>query len=333
MLWENIMQKIVSASRRTDIPAYYGRWFKWRIKDAVAGYLNPFNRKPYLVSLKPEDVLCFVFWSKNFIPFTDTLQMVHAMGYNLYLHYTINNYPGIFEQNVPFHTETISNLITLTKLCKPIHISWRYDPIIISDLTGFDYHIKNFKALAAALSGFVSRCYISYVCLYGKVQKSFKNLMQKTGVTIIEPEQKQKIELANVLADIADTYGIQLYSCCNDFLVNERIKKSSCIDGILINDLYYPGQILNLKKRPTRNECGCIENVDIGIYDSCLHGCQYCYASNNYTNFTGNKFVDDPRSLFLGYDEKTSQKWVQGLNKEYKTILFGKQITQKNIIF
>jgi len=94
------MKRIISVSRRTDIPAFYGDWFIRRLKDGFAGVVNPFGGRKYIVSLKTEDVVCFVFWSKNFSPFLEDLKVIDGLGYKFYFNYTITALPGVFESDV-----------------------------------------------------------------------------------------------------------------------------------------------------------------------------------------------------------------------------------------
>ena len=94
------MKKIISVSRRTDIPAFYGDWFMNRLKEGFVGYINPFGGQKYIVSLKPEDVICFVFWSKNYEPFIEKLKIIEDMDYKFYFNYTITGLPNIFECNL-----------------------------------------------------------------------------------------------------------------------------------------------------------------------------------------------------------------------------------------
>jgi len=292
------MSKIISVSRRTDVPAFYGEWFMNRIKEAFAGYVNPFSGKKYFVSLKPEDVACFVFWSKNFAPFMKKLALIEERGYRFYFNYTITGLPDIFESLVPDRDRTVDTLKRMSDRYSPKHINWRYDPIIISDITGYDVQLRNFEALASGLKGYVERCYFSYVMWYGKVRKSFDAFQKKRKINILEPGLKQKLNLLRQLSGIAGEYGITMYSCCGDALLSSRVRKAHCVDGNIINDLFHNGE-LQFKQKPTRKECGCSESYDIGAYDTCPHGCLYCYANVN-KEMANNSFKNHKvNSVFL----------------------------------
>lgn len=304
------MKKIISVSRRTDIPAFYGDWFMNRLGDGFAGYVNPFGGQKNIVSLESRDVACFVFWSKNYAPFMDKIGIIEDTGYNFYFNYTITGLPGIFESNNVDKNSAIENLKELSNLYSPVHINWRYDPIIISDITDHEFHISNFKEMASELEGYVERCYFSFVHMYGKVKKNFFSFQKDKGLKITDPDTSIKIDLVEELSGIAEDHGIKMYSCCKDHLVGEKIMKAHCIDGNIIERLFYENGFDHHEK-PTRKECGCTYSVDIGGYDTCPHGCIYCYANLN-KRIANTRYQDhDMNSGFLGYTSAGSVKWIE----------------------
>ncbi len=304
------MKRIVSVSRRTDIPAFYGDWFLGRLKEGFAGYIHPFGGWKRLVSLEPSDVVCFVFWSKNFAPFLDALKIVEGMGYSFYFNYTITGLPRVFETNLAGTDVAIAALKELSRRYSPKHINWRYDPIVVSSITDRRWHMRNFSRLAAELEGYVERCYFSYPVRYGKVRRSFERLRKETGVEIFDPDVDFKIELAGELAEIAEQHGIEMFSCCGDYLLGPKIKKARCIDGDLIRDLFGVRDVA-FERGPTREGCGCTYSVDIGAYDTCPHGCVYCYANANKKLARSRFRRHDRRSAFLGYTEAESDRWLE----------------------
>ena len=308
------MSKIVSVSRRTDIPAFYGDWFINRLKDGFAGYVNPFGGQKYIVPLKPEDVTCFVFWSKNYKPFIDKLKIIEEMGYKFYFNYTITGLPDIFECNLVERETAIESLKDLSNLYSPRHINWRYDPIIITDSTDLEFHIKNFDNIASKLEGYVERCYFSFALQYGKVKRSFDKFQNENNVIITDPDINFKNEVANELANIADKYGIKMLTCCNDTLLSQKIGKAHCVDGNIIEELFYKNGFKHGGK-PTRKDCGCTDSVDVGAYDTCPHGCVYCYANMNKTIAETRFQNHDANSVFLGYNKVESDEWVEEINK------------------
>jgi hypothetical protein len=302
------MKRIISVSRRTDVPAFYGEWFISRLKDGFAGVVNPFGGQKYIVSLAPEDVSCFVFWSKNFAPFLEDLKIINNLGYKFYFNYTVTGLPGIFETNVEKQA-AIETLKQLSRIYSPRHINWRFDPIIISNICDRKYWIKSFEDIASQFAGVVERCYFSFVTEYEKVKRNLAELERTHKVKIIDTSINFKIELANELANIAQRYGIEMFSCCGDYLVGEKIKKAHCVDGGIIESLFFPEGLRYIEK-PTRKECGCTESIDIGAYDTCPHGCVYCYANVN-KGLTYQAFRNhDKQSAFLGYTKSQSDRFL-----------------------
>ncbi len=308
------MSKIISISRRSDIPAFYGDWFINRLKEGFVGYINPFGGQKYILTLNPENVTCFVFWSKNFTPFLDNLKIIEDMGFKFYFNYTITGLPNIFECNLVKKETTIDSLKKLSTLYTPKHINWRYDPIIISDITDYNFHIKNFRNIAKELEGYVERCYFSYAMQYGKVKRNFEKFESENCLKIIDPDKDLRIKLANNLADIASEHGIKMLTCCDDFLLSQKISKAHCVDGKIIEELFYKNEF-KFGKKPTRKDCGCTDSADIGTYDTCPHGCIYCYANMNKKVADYRYEHHDKDASFLGYAKVESDKWVEDVKR------------------
>jgi hypothetical protein len=302
------MKRIISVSRRTDIPAFYGDWFMGRLAEGFAGVVHPFGKKRYIVSLKSEDVVCFVFWSKNFSPFLEHLMKIEAMGYKFYFNYTVTSLPDIFESELEKEA-AIESLKRLSKTCSPKHINWRFDPIVVSSISDRDFYIRTFEELASGFEGYVERCYFSFVTGYDKVIRNFTEFEKSHGLKIFDCSSRFRIDLANELATIAARYGIRMFSCCGDYLVGDKIEKAHCIDGRIIEELFFPDGF-SYKHKPTRDQCGCTESMDIGTYDTCPHGCVYCYANTNKQKAKKAFKNHDKTSAFLGYSKEKSDKWL-----------------------
>jgi hypothetical protein len=304
-----VKQRIISVSRRTDIPAFYGDWFMNRVRAGFAGAINPFGGQKYRIDLRPETVMCLAFWSKNYAPFMPYLQTLTAMGHRCFFNFTITGLPHEFECNLVDPDEAVGTLKRLADQFSPDHISWRYDPILISDQTPFDWHVERFASLASKLKGATKRCYFSFALQYGKVQRNFAEFQRHQKIRIEDPDLSTRQHLADALADIGVANGMTLYSCCGDVLVNGNVLKAHCVDGDIIRQLFDPyGTVF--KAVPTRKECGCAESSDIGAYDTCPHGCVYCYANMNKVRATKQHREHDPDSAFLGYSKAESDAWV-----------------------
>jgi hypothetical protein len=309
-----LMRRIISVSRRTDIPAFYGEWFIGRIQEGFAGVVAPYGGKRYLVSLAPQEVDCFVFWSKDFTPFVPHLDALDRLGYRFYFNYTLTALPAVFETNVD-KAAALKTLMYLSERYSPRHINWRFDPIVLSSITDADFYLDAFERLAAQLAGRVERCYFSFVTEYEKVKRNLLPLVVDKGICLLQPHLEEKIALADRLAAIAERYGIRMYSCCGDYLLSPQIHKAHCIDGAIIEQLFFPQGFAH-KDKPTRQECGCTESIDIGTYDACPHGCLYCYANANKAVARAAYQRHDPQSAFLGFGKSQSDAWVAELRQD-----------------
>lgn len=306
-------KKVISVSRRTDIPAFYGDWFMNRIKDGFASYVNPIGGQKYIIPLKLEDVLCFVFWSKNFEPFLPKLIQIEKLGYKFYFNFTITGLPKIFECNLCDIETSLKTIKILSKSYSPKHINWRYDPIILSNITDYNYHLKHFEFLASSMEGYIERCYFSFVIQYGLVKRNFDQFQSDNKITIDNPNKELTIKLANDLAVIGNKYGIQMLTCSGDYLLTDKIGKAHCIDGNIIDKLF-PSTNKVLAEKPTRDQCGCTVSTDIGAYDTCPHGCIYCYANINKEKANKRYKEHDILSAFLGYSKEQSDIWLAEIN-------------------
>jgi hypothetical protein len=285
-----------------------------RVREGFAGVVHPFGGKRYLVSLRPEDVTCLVFWSKDFTPFVEHLDTLDRIEYRFHFNYTVTSVPSVFESDVD-KTAALRTLKDLSRRYSPAHINWRFDPIVLSSVCDAEYYRREFARLAAELEGLVERCYFSFVMPYRKVDRNFRQLEQAEGLRIIHASENERIELAGRLAAIAESHGIRMYSCCGEYLVGDTIQKAHCIDGALIERLFHP-QGLAWSEKPTRPGCGCTESLDLGTYDTCPHGCVYCYANANKAVARRAFESHDPASAFLGFPKSQSDEWLRGLSQE-----------------
>jgi hypothetical protein len=297
---------IISVSRRTDIPAFYGNWFIHRVREGRVRYANPFGGQEYELSLRPEDVHAFVFWSKNYGPFLKYLPELEAAGYDFYFHFTINGLPRALENLVIPVEEAIICFRRLSDRYGPKRVLWRFDPIIISNITGTDYYIKRFEHLASRFQGATERCYLSFVCLYAKVRRNLQGLFESNGILCHEPSSLEKISLVKELVEVARRYGITLYSCCDDSLAVEGVMPAQCVDGELLYELF-PHKPRQTKINPTRKGCRCVISRDIGAYDTCPHGCVYCYANMDKDLACRRFKAHDPSSDILAPSQPLSK--------------------------
>jgi len=265
---------IISASRRTDIPAFYSEWLFNRINEGYLMVRNPMNiHQVSKINLSPEVVDCIVFWTKN--PKPMLRRMPELSNYKYYFQFTLNSYDKSIEPNVPEKKNLISVFKELSNMIGKEKVIWRYDPILLTDIFNMDYHIKWFEVLAEKLSGYTHICVISFVDLYKKTERNLK------GINLLPLNKDVMNEIAFNLSFIASKYNIRIESCSEDIDLDKyNIKHGKCIDDELISRII--GSRLFSEKDPNqRLSCGCIKSIDIGAYNTCRHNCLYCYANFN----------------------------------------------------
>lgn len=290
---------IISASRRTDIPAFYTDWFMNRVSDGYLLLRNPFNaHQVRRVSLSPQDVDLIVFWTRNAEKLIPRLAELDSKGFRYYFQYTINGYPRTIDKSVPNPWRAIKTFVELSDLIGQKKVVWRYDPILVSNLSSIDEHKRVFEKLATALSGHTERVVISFVDIYKKVAT---NVGRIPNISVVQDfsNSENAYALAKFLSDIAKQYGMSIQSCAEEIdLQQQGIGHGKCIDDELIRDLFSIG-VSSKKDKGQRLPCGCVESVDIGQYNTCLHGCQYCYATANQSLAQRNFERHNPLSPFL----------------------------------
>lgn len=296
---------IISASRRTDIPAFYTPWFMNRIKEGFLLTRNPFNAHQIRkVSLRPEDVEAIVFWTRNpekLIPYLSEYK-INSKEFNYYFQYTITGYPRSLEKSVPNRHQAIETFCKLSEMIGPRRVIWRYDPIIIvQNLVDINEHKRLFSDIAASLKGKTNRVVISFADFYKKTKRNLnkKGLQCRDLLDDNEALNEALIDLVKYMVDIAKTNNLEIQSCAEAIeLANIGIEHGKCIDDKLLKEVF--GLSLDSKKdKYQRKECGCIKSVDIGQYNTCPHGCSYCYANFSEKVVAKNKELHDPNSPFL----------------------------------
>jgi len=199
---KKIMKRVISCSRRTDIPAFYTNWLINRIRDGYCHVINPYGSQVYYVSLKPEDCLAFVFWTRNPNPLLNHLSEFDIRGYKYYFHFTLIKYPELLESNTPDLNKSIDNFKKLSDMIGPNNVRWRYDPIIISSITNYDYHIENFSSIAKQLQSYTNHCTFSFVDFYGKTLRNLNRISVSSNLKFLDISLSRKISLIKNLNEI-----------------------------------------------------------------------------------------------------------------------------------
>ncbi len=284
---------ILSVSRRTDIPNYYPEWFYNRIKEGFAYVRNPMNpRQISRIDLSPEVVDCIVFWTKNPEPMLDRLEKLAA--YKYYFQFTLTGYGRDVEGNVPHKKDKMIPVFQkLSEQTGSRNVIWRYDPIFFSKVYTPEYHLKAFEQIAAALSGCTNHCVISFVDTYTKNRK------QLAALGAYELSRTELLEFAVGISRIAEKNKMTVGSCAEKMDLKEcGIEHNCCIDKEFIEKII--GCQINAKKdKNQRPECGCVESVDIGTYNTCKNDCRYCYANASRESVLKNCSLYDADSPLL----------------------------------
>ena len=270
---------IISASYKTDIPAFYGAWFRKRLAAGYCKMVNPYGGQVYRVSLRREAVDGFVFWTKNLGPFLDTLATVHARGYPFVVQYTITGYPRSLESSVVDDARAAAHMQLLAAQYGPRVAVWRYDPILFTSLTPPDFHRRTFARLARALEGATDEVVVSFAHLYRKTQRNLDRAAAESGLGWDNPDADLKRALAAELAQVAEAHGMQLTLCAQRPLLAPGVAEAHCVDAARLAAV--AGRPIAARLKGNRPDCLCYQSRDIGAYDICPHGCVYCYAVQN----------------------------------------------------
>jgi len=288
---------IISASYRTDIPTFYGEWFMNRIRQGYCKIVNPYNRRISRIALDRSAVEGIVFWTKNVGPFLKHLAEVQARGYPFILQHTINSYPRALESAVVDSARCIDHLRRISEIYGPKVCVWRYDTIVDSSVTPLEFHLENFGKLARHLEGAVDEVVVSFAHIYKKTLRNMNAAAEETGFSWRDPSAIEKRRLLSQLIDISRGHGIQLAVCSQpDYLVPGAVE-ARCVDADRLSKI--AGKTIAAKIKGNRPDCKCFRSVDIGDYDTCPHGCVYCYAVLNRELALERHQRHDPRAEFL----------------------------------
>lgn len=267
---------IVSASYRTDIPAFYGDWFRARLAEGFALVASPYGGPDYRVGLDRETAEGFVFWSRNPARFRPVLEDLSAEQRPFVMQFTITGYPRALEAAVPATEAAIALLRDLSQRFGKRTIVWRYDPILVSDLTDPAWHEVNFAGLVRALAGHVDEVVLSFAQIYAKTGRNLAAAARRHGFAWRDPADEEKRRLITCLAELAAENGMDATICAQPHLASGQSRPARCIDADRLSDI--AGRPIMAKEKGNRETCACHESRDIGAYDSCPQGCAYCYA-------------------------------------------------------
>ena len=293
---EPLLPVIVSASRETDVPAFYADWLVHRLRDGWCAWKNPFNGEVRKVSFSKTRMI--VFWSKNPQPMLDKLSEVEALGFRqYYFQFTLNDYVAEgMEPNVPPVAERIDTFKRLADRIGKERVIWRFDPLMLTEKISIDALLERVGNIGQQLKGYTEKLVFSFIDIaaYRKVQKNLAGL----GVREFSPDDQ--IQFAQGLAELNQDLRLELATCGElADLSAYGVKHNKCVDDELMvrlfhddaklmdfigaeYDMFSGWQIKKSKKdKGQRKACGCIVSKDIGMYNTCRHFCVYCYANTS----------------------------------------------------
>lgn len=270
---------ILSASYKTDIPAFYADWFMAQLRAGSCNSKNPYNGRVSQISLDPDTLDGIVFWTRNIRPLLAHLDEIRAVA-PFAVQFTVTNYPRALEPSVVAAECAIADLRHLAAGHGPKAVVWRYDPILLSSLTPAGWHETSFAALAGEIAGATDEVVVSFAHIYRKTRRNLDRAASRHDFDWTDPEADEKRSLLATLRDVAEESGLLLTLCAQkDFLV-PGVDLARCIDAARLSDI--AGAPIAAPQQGNRPDCLCHRARDIGAYDSCPHGCRYCYAVNDH---------------------------------------------------
>lgn len=324
---------VISASRKTDIPAFYAEWFMNRIRAGYCHWINPYTGQVHRIELTPETCLAIVFWTRHAAPLLPYLDELTARGFKYYFHFTLLGYPAPLEPQASSLETAVHTFRVLSEKVTPDRVFWKYDPIMVSNLTPLAYHLDRFNLIAERLAGYTHRCAYAWLILLEHTQRNLAQLVRSEGLALQTPSSAERRQFLAQLLDLACTHGMQLHSCFSeDYLSVPGIQAGSCVDidvlrkvtdnpqleiastGELQHALGYRPQrqmslasvrrqAIKIQRRISGTQslghCRCRAAIDIGHEDTCLFGCTYCLATHSREQAIANHQAHDPMDALL----------------------------------
>ena len=281
---------IINTGQRTDIPAFYARWFARRLAEGYVCVRNPFNdRQVSRYVLDPSVVDVIGFCTKNPEPMFPYMKLLTPFGQFWYV--TITPYGKDIEPNVPDKHHMLEVFRHLSEMVGSEAVGWRYDPIFITQRYTMAYHIRAFSQMAQALEGYTDTVVISFIDLYQKVRRNFPEAQEVT--------REERLTLGRKMIEIAGGHGMTVRPCAEG---EELAAFGADCSGCMPVSMYERAigkKLLVPSFRPAREGCNCYLAHDIGAYNSCAHLCRYCYANADPKLVLQNRRLHDDASPFL----------------------------------
>jgi len=317
---------IISASRSTDIPAFYAKWFIIRLKAGYCVWYNPFNQQPMYVSFK--NAKAVVFWSKNPKPLIPYLYELDDRGIHYYFQFTLNDYDKEkLEPNVSPVDKRIETFIELSEKIGKEKVIWRFDPLVMTDKIGIDELLRKVENIGNQLNRYTNKLVFSFADI-GNIYKKVENNLKRLNINYREFTPQTMNEFAKGLQELNKNWNFSLGTCAEEIdLQRYGVEHNRCIDGELMKHIfvedtdfvYYlsygklpeknslfpveiPRKEAYLKDKGQRKICGCMISKDIGMYNTCPHFCVYCYANTSKETVEKNRklYAENKESIIGG---------------------------------
>jgi hypothetical protein len=304
---------VISASRRTDIPAWYSEWFGQRMRAGFCMVRNPFRPSQVRrVSLRPEDVAAIVFWTRWPTPLMEHLEELDRLGFAYVFQVTLTGLGEPLEPHPRSHAERLAAILALSDRIGPARVWWRYDPIVLGERFDAAFHLATFESLAKQLAGRCSRVTLSLIDWYRKTERRVAAMAGCGCVHRLAPTAPEALDLVRRLVDIARGLGLRPVACCEPAWVAgssyagasqprsavNLLEPAACIDAAELGRLF--GLPLAAGRDPgQRPDCRCSPSIDIGAAHTCIGGCAYCYSTSSHEQALRAFRTHDPKSEFL----------------------------------
>lgn len=281
---------LLQVSGRCDICAMYPKWLFNRLKAGYVLVRNPYNNQLVShVDISPNVVDCICFLTKDPQPIMPYLKKIKQMGYQYYFMVTITPYDQDIEPNLRAKLEIMKTFIALSKMIGKKRVIWRYDPILLNKRYTLEFHYQMFEKMCQILSKYTDIVIISFIDIYRNIAGKFNEI-----------DENDVLKIAKQFGMIAKKYQIKIQTCSEKYHLEQfGIDHGSCIDKEYLESLLKT--TLNIKTNTNRKHCHCLASIDIGAYNSCLHGCKYCYACTGNHVYKNIRLHDENSPLLIGY--------------------------------
>ena len=300
---------ILNTGCRTDIPAYYSEWFYNRIREGFVLARNPYRPEQVLkYRLDPAVVDALCFCTKNPQPMLSRLGELNA--FRQFWFVTVTPYGREIEPLVPEKARVLESVRQLSAWVGERAVGWRYDPVFITERYSLEYHLRSFEKMSAALSGYVNSCVVSFIDLYEKTRRNFPQ------AKAVSPDEQKR--LIQAFVEIGRKHRISIRTCCeNADLAQYGADVSGCMTRAVLEKALDCRLNVPKSKKSPRAECECLLGADIGLYNTCPHGCVYCYANYDRRTVEQNFQQHDPHSPLLIGHLREGDKIIEARQESY----------------